>query len=134
MGQRPTVGLLLIDKDRLSVRRGIVGAAALLGVLVLLTVLGVGATAAALGALVTVVSAGAGLPRVRVTRAAVVTVVGTALTLVGVWSGERGWTDRLGWECLLLRTTATTSSEVTASNVQFDAKCRYRARSWQPAL
>lgn len=93
--RRPTVGLLVIDSEQLSFRRGLIGLVALLAVLVFVVAFGYAGTAAALGALVTAVSAGSGSTRVRIERTGVVAVAGSMLMVVGVWSGERGWTAAL---------------------------------------
>jgi hypothetical protein len=88
----PRIGLLVVDRDQLSLRRGLLGVVAIFAVLLLLVAFGYAAIAAMLGALVTAVSAGAGPMRERMLRAGAVAVTGSLLTILGVWSGERGWT------------------------------------------
>jgi hypothetical protein len=92
MSGRLAIGLFDVEKEQLSLRRGLLGLVAILVALAFVGVFGYVGVAALLGALVTAAAAGVGRRRVRVTRASAVAVLGSLLTLVGVWSGERGWT------------------------------------------
>lgn len=86
------IGLFDVEREQFSIRRGLVGIAAILVALVFLGAFGYAGIAAVLGALVTAASCGNGSLRERVERGAAVAVVGALLTVLGVWSGERGWT------------------------------------------
>jgi hypothetical protein len=87
--------LLAVDTEQLSLRRGLLGLFAIFVTLIFLAAFGYAAIAAVVGAFVTAVSAGGGPTRERMLRAAAVAVSGSLLTVLGVWSGERGWTAAL---------------------------------------
>ncbi len=92
---RARIGLFDLDREQFSLRTGLVGLLAIGGALAFLAVVGYVGVAAVLGAIVTAVSAGSGRLAACTARGIAVAIVGSLLTVVGVWSGERGWTAGL---------------------------------------
>jgi hypothetical protein len=93
--RRTRIGLFDVEREQFSMRQGALGIVAVLVAVVFVGAFGYGGIAAVLGAFVTIASAGGGSLRVRVERCAAVAIVGALLTVLGVWSGERGWTAAL---------------------------------------
>lgn len=89
--QHIPIGLATFDRTQFSLRNGLVGLVAVAGALVFLVAFGYVGVAALLGAVVTVLAVGRGPLRSCLARGSIVALVGSALTAVGVWSGEVGW-------------------------------------------
>lgn len=85
------IGLTSFDREQFSLRSGLLGFVAIAAALVFLGLFGYVGIAAVLGAVVTVLAVARGPLRSRVVHGSVVAVVGSGLTVVGVWSGETGW-------------------------------------------
>lgn len=91
--ERPSLwaDLLAFDRAKLSLRRGLDGVFVLLLTLVLVALVGTVGVTAGLAALIVLAAASAAPLRSRVGSALVIALLGSLLTLIGVWAGEEGW-------------------------------------------
>ncbi len=116
---RARVGLFELDREQFSLRTGLVGLLALGAAVAFLAVVGYAGVAAVLGAIITAVSAGSGRLAPCIARGVAVATVGSLLTVVGVWSGERGWTAGLVVAVVTFAATIVVAYGKTAATAAF---------------
>lgn len=116
---RARVGLFELDREQFSLRTGLVGLLALGAAVAFLAVVGYAGVAAVLGAIITAVSAGSGRLAPCIARGVAVATVGSLLTVVGVWSGERGWTAGLVVTVVTFAATIVVAYGKTAATAAF---------------
>jgi hypothetical protein len=85
------IGLTSFDREQFSLRNGVVGLAAIAAAIGFIALFGYVGIAAVLGAAATLLAAGRGTLRSRLVHGSAVAVAGSLLTVVGIWSGEKGW-------------------------------------------
>jgi hypothetical protein len=116
---RGHVGLFELDREQFSLRAGFVGLLAIGAAVAFLAVVGYAGVAAVLGAIITAISAGSGRLAPCIARGVAVATVGSLLTVVGVWSGERGWTAGLVVAVVTFAATIVVAFGKTAATAAF---------------